>query len=120
MNADTPIWQVFVSAGALALCGAVLRVLTDSVRGEGWKKATRVLSSAFWGGLVAIFLSGWLKVDRSGLLAAAVMFGWMGYEVVLDTFLKLLTLKAGAKEPEKTPSPPPPPTPESPAKNRRP
>lgn len=120
MNADTPIWQVFVSAATLALSGAVLRVLTDSVRGERWKKALRVLSSAFWGGLVAIFLSGWLKVDRSGLLAAAVMFGWLGYEAVLDTFLKLLAIKAGAKEAEKTPSQSSSPAAKSPAKNRRP
>lgn len=101
MNADTPVWQVFVSAALLALSGAVLRVLVDSVRGEGWKKALRVLSSAFWGGMAAIFLSAWLKMDRSGLLAAAVLFGWIGYETVLEAVLKVISSRGGAKEPEK-------------------
>ncbi|MCL6526781.1 MAG: hypothetical protein K6T57_07825 [Thermaceae bacterium] len=78
MDTGTPLWSVFVSAALLALSGAVLRVLMESVRSEAWKRALQVLSSAFWGGLAAIFLASWLKVERSGLLAAAVLLGWVG------------------------------------------
>ncbi|MBF6596069.1 MAG: hypothetical protein IVW51_16720 [Thermaceae bacterium] len=98
MNADTPIWQVFISAALLALSGAVLRVLVDSVQSLAWKKALRILSSAFWGGIAAIFLSGWLKMERSGMMAAAVMFGWMGYEAVLETVGRILASRARETE----------------------
>ncbi|GEM87005.1 hypothetical protein [Meiothermus granaticius] len=101
MDTGTPLWSVFVSAALLALSGAVLRVLMESVRSEAWKRALQVLSSAFWGGLAAIFLASWLKVERSGLLAAAVLLGWVGYQAVLEALLKGISSRIGAKEGEK-------------------
>lgn len=92
------LWQTFALAAGLSAISALLRALVDGARRGIWRKVWRVTSSAFWGGMAAILLSQWLKVNPETLVVMGAVFGWTGYEATLSTLMQLLQAKAGLKE----------------------
>lgn len=110
---DTPsvlshlqLWQAFALTAAFSAISALLRALVDGVRKGIWRKVWRVASSAFWGGMAAILLSQWLKVNPETLMVLGAVFGWVGYQATLSTLLRVIENRIGLKDSESKPKNP--------------
>lgn len=96
MNPETSPWQALAQTLLFAGVGALLKVLVQAVRRRPWRRAVRVLASAFWGAMVALLVSEWLEVTPKTLLVLATLLGWLGYENSLQGVHNLLE-KSGLK-----------------------
>ncbi|MCX7601214.1 MAG: phage holin family protein [Meiothermus sp.] len=90
-------WQFWGIIGLFAGAGALLRFLVESAQGPCWKRALRVLSSAFWGTLAALLVSDWLTLSPKSLLVLATLLGWVGSEVTLGQLLRAVGKKTDLK-----------------------
>jgi hypothetical protein len=90
MNGEPPLWQLLLLTCGFAGLGALLKLLVESVRNPLLGRGVRLLSSAFWGGMVVILLSEWSDFSPKTLLVLATLLGWLGFEATLNTVTKLL------------------------------
>ncbi|MDX2006993.1 MAG: hypothetical protein SFU83_17285 [Meiothermus sp.] len=91
MNGEQqPLWQLLLLTCGFAGVGALLKVLVESVRHRLLRRGVRILSSAFWGGMVVILLSEWSDFSPKTLLVLATLLGWLGFEATLSAATRLL------------------------------